>query len=507
MNFKTTIILILLLAGIGGYMFFTSETVEKPAATVVESGGEQKLFDFPTADVTRLSITPADGSAIVLEKSGANWRLVQPVAAAGENFQIDTLVHAIAGLRTRGQVDPKGKDAETIGLTSPRYSIEIIAGAKTTKLAVGNRAAVGDHLYVQVAGRSQADVVAAGLTETLDQPVNTYRRKKLVDVSPADVRRLSITTPTAKLAIEKIATTWQVTAPTSFAADPAAVTDLLAAVINAQTVDFVAEDAAAPEKYGFDQPEAVITLFSAAPAPQPATQPTTAVHTTLKLGRYDGVLEKNVFATIEGSPSVVKIPADVLHAVVKSPLELRDKRVVDLKPADVTRIALTIDRSPGKSEVKQVVIDRKHAPLQAGPPLPASQPTATKPAESPVQWESKSDPAMTINDARVETLLANFHPLHAESFVESAPATTQPATRYELTITTRAADGSGPAGPVDHRISFVDAGGDSQSVVGTYNGVTFHAARSVLSALEGDFAAPSAPIPLLHGQTHPSTRE
>src|SRR5207237_556925 len=86
-------------------------------------------------------------------------------------------------------------------------------------------------------------------------------------------------------------------------------------------------------------PRLTVSFTSHPPTP-PATQATQPVQTVVKFGRYDDVLKRNVFAQVSGHPEVVKIPASSLESLNKTPLDLRDRTVVDVDPTQVTRVAV-----------------------------------------------------------------------------------------------------------------------------------------------------------------------
>ena len=92
MNFRTTIILIILLAGAGAYVAVRQLSGgNKEAEARTSTTG--KLVGMETADVTKLSITPADGQKIVAEKSGTQWRLVEPIKAPADQFTVEAWVN------------------------------------------------------------------------------------------------------------------------------------------------------------------------------------------------------------------------------------------------------------------------------------------------------------------------------------------------------------------------------------------------------------------------------
>ena len=94
MNFKTTVILLILLIGAGTFIAIDRwrngdrDTAENTADT-------KRLFDVKNKDdVNSVTIKPADGNEIVLTKTDNKWRMTKPVESAAENWQVDSLVRA-----------------------------------------------------------------------------------------------------------------------------------------------------------------------------------------------------------------------------------------------------------------------------------------------------------------------------------------------------------------------------------------------------------------------------
>src|SRR3954471_16797877 len=101
MNFKTTLILLALLAVVGAFVAydkFKGEPDESGTAVATN-----RLFDVKDpADVNSLTIRSTDGGEIVLTKAaaGGKWRMTKPVDAAAENLQVDGLVRDLIDLES-----------------------------------------------------------------------------------------------------------------------------------------------------------------------------------------------------------------------------------------------------------------------------------------------------------------------------------------------------------------------------------------------------------------------
>src|SRR2546422_7326782 len=102
----------------------------------------------------------------------------------------------------------------------------------------------------------------------------------------------------------------------------------------------------------------------------PATQPQGL---TIKFGRYDSMLKKNVMAMTSASPAIAKVQATILETLGKRPLDLRDKRALTIDPAQVSHVSIVSDlaattqptsRPASKTEVE---IIRRKVNLALGP--------------------------------------------------------------------------------------------------------------------------------------------
>src|SRR4051812_41288286 len=229
MNFKTTLILLVLLAVVGAFVAydkFKGEPDESGTAVATN-----RLFDVKdTADVNSLTIRSTDGGEIVLTKTAdGKWRMTKPVEAAAENLQVDGLVRDLIDLESHGKTDV---NKET-GLDKPRFNIEMGAkGGKLLKFAIGERTQLGD-MYVKVEGHDKADVVSSSVYERLAKPANDLRDKQLITAASPAIKQMTIEADgQPKLVLQKTAEHWELLAPVKLPVDDSVMTDLLGAVTN-----------------------------------------------------------------------------------------------------------------------------------------------------------------------------------------------------------------------------------------------------------------------------------
>jgi len=109
MNYRTPIILLILLVGIGAYIVFTSHG---GGSSTVQNTNPQRILDIPSSDVTKLTISPADGTPIILERSTqtstpqigpavSDWKMTAPQELYADQFKVSDLLDALTTARRR----------------------------------------------------------------------------------------------------------------------------------------------------------------------------------------------------------------------------------------------------------------------------------------------------------------------------------------------------------------------------------------------------------------------
>ena len=118
MRLRTTVILIILLLGLGAYVYW----VELPKAE--QEAKKKTLFDFTAANVTEVDLTYADRE-IVLKKPGEEWRLAKPIDSPADQTTAKNLVNAIAECEVKKTLDETATDLPQYGLEPPFVKVTV----------------------------------------------------------------------------------------------------------------------------------------------------------------------------------------------------------------------------------------------------------------------------------------------------------------------------------------------------------------------------------------------
>jgi hypothetical protein len=348
-------------------------------------------------------------------------------------------------------------------------------------------------------------VVPAEVLTKLDQAASSYRQTRLVMTPSLNITQVVIDQKSEKTTLQKHGDDWLVTTPQKLNADTPAVTDLLSALTGLKATSFVDDSTEAADAMKGSPPISSIS-FTAAPPSEPGatTQPSTQpVTTTITFGAYDDILKKHIYAKVEGSPFIAKVDVASLTALEKKPLDLRDKRVLDIDPDQVSRFSITTTlRKVPDAKGAEVIVQRRQGGGGKGVPFVTTAPS-TAPATQPsladkLQLPNAKPPSPWVlgngdeaDENEVKDFLTALHPLRVDKYLETNPVT-QPATQFVVKVHTEAAGGAGLA---DHELRLIDRGNE-QPYVGIYGGLTFEISRFSMSKfMQDDFKPKPTPSP------------
>ncbi|MGA2441915.1 MAG: DUF4340 domain-containing protein [Tepidisphaeraceae bacterium] len=491
MNFKTTIILLIALIVVGVVFFYQQSRPTPPAVEPEQPSSAQgpKLFNIESGQVNGVTIIDSDGNRTVIQRDGAAWKMTEPVISAAVDWQTQDLIRTICDLRSQGRPDAAPANS---GLDHPRYIVDLsITDGKNARLAIGNSTGI-DYVYAK-ANDGDVNYIDSSLAKNLKTAADDLRDKHLLTTTPAEYKQVRITTPNQNLEMVKDGEKWKILQPAEMPGDSESISSLISTITGTEATEFVKSDSDELAFARFDRPTMQVWLSTAAPSTQPTTQAPTGL--TLTIGSPDSLAKDHYFAeTSDGL--IAKIAKSSLDSLQKTPLDLLDRDVITVVPADVSKISLVkaIFPTPSATQATQpapaverptftqlvVLTRRPPAPKALGPSLPTSKPSTqptTQPPQSVWEFAIPSEPKSPVDDSKVDALLAKFNPFRADKYLEKTPDS-RVEQRYVVTLET-------PSLKKYHVEVVRPANGQTPYAI--YNGLKFEIATSMLDALDADF--------------------
>src|SRR5580704_1076959 len=144
MKLNRLIIAVVLMAGLGGLLWWSNKQEDakaaKPAADTTV-----KILSLKDGDIRQVEVDHRGGENTVVKRDAANqWQIVSPKSLPTEQSAVGNLATAVSSVSSERVVDPNVTDLATYGLAPAVLSIKVTtADGKTSTLLVGEESPTG----------------------------------------------------------------------------------------------------------------------------------------------------------------------------------------------------------------------------------------------------------------------------------------------------------------------------------------------------------------------------
>lgn len=338
MNKRLTISVLLLAAALTAYL-----AVDLAVSPGNDGGSKtstvgEPLYDKPISDgqITRMSVTFADGKTMTVERLGAksDWKQIEPFPFRVESWRVNRIAKAAAELRWFKQF--KGDDAAASGIDTPRFKVTI-AGKHDGEpfeyaLQLGATVVAGQGI-AKIAGGETVYAVSPSLHRVLDgKKREAFLGKQLTELTPTQVDKATLITGDRSFSLASDGTAWRLTDPDNGRVDTKAADALINAIGFATVDQFVADTDDDLQRYGLDEPTHALSVEGWS-GDERFTR-------TLKIGRATDLKDEQFYAHFSEVPIVFALSTFQVDRLRKRLDDLRDKRITPTEARDVRRIEL-----------------------------------------------------------------------------------------------------------------------------------------------------------------------
>lgn len=382
---RSTIALLVILIGLGGYIYYVGSQPAEDAATKKE-----KMFVGLEADkIEDVKLKSESGDVTSLKKESGSWRIVAPVQTPASDTEATGVANVLGQMQIIRVIDENATDLKDYGLDAPRIEVEFKAdGGKTSgKVLIGGKTATGGDLYVKRNDEKRVLLIAQYDEAGLNKSTFDLRDKSIVKFDRSKVDGVDVTADGRTLEFARSGTDWTMTKPMAARADSSAVDGLIGQIETAQ-MKSIAGTAPAPadlKKYGLDKPAATVNLHLG------------SARATLQVGSK--AEETTVYARDASKPDIVTVDATVANDLKKSVDDYRRKDMFEFRAFNATHVEIT--RS-GQS----VVFERVKGE-----------------GDAPAKWHRVSPNPGDPDTGKVDSLLAGLADIRATSFVATTAKT------------------------------------------------------------------------------------
>ena len=373
----TTLLLLAVLAGLGGYIFFYEAGREIPDPTA-----KPRAFDqLSSESIQEIQIKNADGATSRAQLENGNWQLVEPVKADADDGVVGTVTSNLSTLEVQRVVDEKPTDLKQYGLEPARVDVgfRLRDQKELQHLLVGDKTATGGDVYAKRLNAPRVFLISSFLESIFNKAPFDLRDKAILKFERDKVDGVEVVEGVDAIQFSRSGTEWRIAKPVSARADYAAAEGLLTRLSSTNMLKIVEESAADLRTYGLDRPAMSATAMAG------------STRATLLLGRKaeDG----GFFAKDASRPTVFTVEEALATDLGKDTSDYRRKDLFDARSFSASRLEL---RRGGET----IAVDKAE---EGGKTV----------------WKRGGQ---AVDTAKVEDVLTRFSNLQAQAFQPTAHA-------------------------------------------------------------------------------------
>ncbi|HYC57522.1 MAG TPA: DUF4340 domain-containing protein [Candidatus Binatia bacterium] len=366
MSFVRTLLVALVAVGLGAWIYL----YEAPRLEQESKGDHVVAFD--TARASHVLLTYPDQTKIELKKEGADWKVVAPITASADNDAVDRFLDGVRDTVVERRL--KKDEIESLaayGLDKPagtqgRLEVTLEDGTKLVPVIIGNTTPVDHFAFARLEGSDEVLVTPLLIHTTIKKTPFDFRKKKLFEVQPDQIGRISIHAKDERIELERGGEKkWNLVLPKPDAADPQAAESIAGAFDTIDALAFLEGPDVDPAKLGLAEPTLTVTAHL-----------TSGEKVGFKLGAEAPDQPAGLYLQRTGDGQIAKVPDWVPQKFGASSADLRSRAVTTCKPDDVVRMtfvqpadtytltregpgkAWTMDPPPAQGQtIKQRIVD------------------------------------------------------------------------------------------------------------------------------------------------------
>ena len=343
---KSTIALIVVLGGLGAYIYFVTWK-QGDAASETASKQEKVFVGLETDKIEEIQVKSEKGDTTTLKKANGTWQMTAPIAANADQSETTGITSSLGQIAIVRVIDENPADLKEYGLATPRMEINFkAAGDKDfRKLYVGDKSPTGADLFAKRNDEKKVFLIPAFQESSFNKGTFDLRDKTLWKFDREKVDNIDVTAGGKPLVMTKGTGDWKLTRPVEARADFGTVEGLIGRLQSAQMKSIVTENAAPADlkKYGLEKPDVTVNVSAG------------SAKATLLIG---GKAEDNTIYVRDASrPTVMTVESALVDELKKGGDEYRRKDIFEFRAFNASRVEITrngqtvaFEKSKGQGE-------------------------------------------------------------------------------------------------------------------------------------------------------------
>ena len=386
----STLILVVVLAGLGGYIYFVDS--KKPAAGADGSSAtKEKVFTVEADKINELRVT-YQGESSLLKKEESGWKMIEPTSIEADPPEAIGVATALTNVEIVRVIDDNAANLEQFGLANPQITVAFKAeGGASGTLKLGNKNATQGEIYALKNDEKRVFLVSSFQETSFNRKPFDLRDKKILKFDRDKADSLVLARGANAIEMSRSGSEWKVVKPVPSRSDYTAIEGFITRLSSANMSKLVEEQPKDVAKYGLDKPSMTVTIGAG------------SAKTVLEVGKAkDG----ETYARDRSRPMVFMVDTTLQGDLDKNFDDYRKKELFEFRPFYLARLRAVLD-APGGPKTYEFEKQKPAAPAD------------------PETWKVTrvGGASHTADQAAMDDLLNKLVAIRAESFVDAKTKT------------------------------------------------------------------------------------
>lgn len=327
-RYSLTIVMAVLLAGLGGYVYWVELPTER-AKTDTEAT-EKKLLPFTEREITGMTVHSDSGDIILTSKDGA-WQITAPLQTEADTRAVQSMLRSLVLGKITRVVEEQGTALAPFGLDKPSMTLTLTADSQQETVSIGDSGPISSTLYAMRASDKKILLTDLSTKDFLNKTLLSLRKKEILPVDSNQAERVRFTYPKTEIVLYRTDNKdnkkkWSIRYPIEAPADQPEVRTLLMKLDDLKALAFIDPGPQRDEQLKrLTKPDIKIMVYSG------------GVDHTVKLHQPDPA-SGEAFAVTTPEAPIYRINPMILKDLTKELFTLQDKRLLGMDGDDVAML-------------------------------------------------------------------------------------------------------------------------------------------------------------------------
>lgn len=327
-RYLLTIVMAVLLAGLGGYVYWVELPTER-TKTETEAT-EKRLLPFTEREITGVTVHSESGDIVLISKDGV-WHITAPLQTAADTRVVQSMLRALALGKITRVVEEQATALAPFGLDKPSMTLTLTADSQQETVSIGDSGPISSTLYAMRASDKKILLTDLSTKDFLNKSLLSFRKKEVLPVDSNQAERVRLTYPKTEIVLYRTEDKdhkkkWSIRYPIEAPADQPEVRTLLMKLDDLKALAFIDPGAQRDEQLKkLTKPDIKIMVYAG------------GVDHTVKLYQPDPSSGEAFAVTTPDAP-IYRINPVILKELTRELFTLQDKRLLGMDGENVAML-------------------------------------------------------------------------------------------------------------------------------------------------------------------------